>query len=44
MRALVYDGSHDVSVVDRPDPTVEKPTDAIVRITSTNTCGSDLHM
>jgi len=44
MRALVYNGPRDVSVVDRPDPKLEKQTDAIVRITSTNICGSDLHM
>ncbi|WP_133498733.1 glutathione-independent formaldehyde dehydrogenase [Cognatilysobacter terrigena] len=44
MRALVYNGPRDVSVVDRPDPKIEKPTDAIVRITTTNICGSDLHM
>ena len=44
MRALVYNGPRDVSGVDRPDPTLEKQTDAIVRITSTNICGSDLHM
>ncbi|MFL6593502.1 MAG: glutathione-independent formaldehyde dehydrogenase [Luteimonas sp.] len=44
MRALVYNGPRDVSVVDRPDPTLEKQTDVIVRITTTNICGSDLHM
>jgi len=44
MRALVYNGPKDVSVVDVPDATIEAPTDAIVRITSTNICGSDLHM
>lgn len=36
MRALVYNGPRDVSVVERPDPTIEKPTDALVRITTTN--------
>jgi glutathione-independent formaldehyde dehydrogenase len=44
MRALVYNGPRDVSVVDRPDPKLEKQTDVIVRITTTNICGSDLHM
>ena len=44
MRALVYNGPRDVSVVDRPDPKIEKQTDVIVRITTTNICGSDLHM
>lgn len=44
MRALVYDGPREVSVQDVPDPALERPTDVIVRITSTNICGSDLHM
>jgi threonine dehydrogenase-like Zn-dependent dehydrogenase len=36
-------GSILVAVEDVPDPKIERPTDAIVRITSTNICGSDLH-
>ncbi|ROP43893.1 glutathione-independent formaldehyde dehydrogenase [Pseudokineococcus lusitanus] len=44
MRALVYNGPKDVAVVDVPDARVEAPTDAVVRITTTNICGSDLHM
>jgi threonine dehydrogenase-like Zn-dependent dehydrogenase len=44
MRALVYNGPRDVSVVDVPDARIEKPTDVLVRITTTNICGSDLHM
>ena len=36
MRAVVYNGPRDVSVVDVPDPIIEKPTDVIVKITSTN--------
>src|SRR3954447_4001867 len=44
MKALVYDGPRSVSVTDVPDPRIERPTDAIVRITTTNICGSDLHM
>lgn len=44
MKAVVYNGPRDVSVIDVPDPKIEKPTDAIVRITTTNICGSDLHM
>jgi glutathione-independent formaldehyde dehydrogenase len=44
MRALIYNGPRDVRVTDVPDPTIESPTDALVRITSTNICGSDLHM
>jgi glutathione-independent formaldehyde dehydrogenase len=44
MKALVYNGPCDVSVKEMPDATIEKPTDVLVRITSTNICGSDLHM
>jgi glutathione-independent formaldehyde dehydrogenase len=44
MKALVYHGPRQVSVDDVPDARIEKPTDVLVRITSTNICGSDLHM
>jgi threonine dehydrogenase-like Zn-dependent dehydrogenase len=44
MKALIYHGPRDVRIKDVPDATIERPTDAIVRITSTNICGSDLHM
>lgn len=44
MKAVVYNGPRDVSVKDVPDPKIERPTDVIVKITSTNICGSDLHM
>jgi len=44
MKALVYNGPRDVQVKEMPDATIEKPTDVLVRITSTNICGSDLHM
>ena len=44
MKALVYDGPRKVSVHDVADPRIERPTDALVRITTTNICGSDLHM
>jgi glutathione-independent formaldehyde dehydrogenase len=44
MRALVYNGPRDVSVKKVPDPKIERPTDVLVRITTTNICGSDLHM
>lgn len=44
MRALVYDGPRQVSVRDVPDARIERPTDVLVRITTTNICGSDLHM
>jgi glutathione-independent formaldehyde dehydrogenase len=44
VRAVVYRGPREVAVEQVPDPKIEDPTDAIVRITTTNICGSDLHM
>ena len=44
MRALTWQGREKVSVEDVPDPRIEQPTDAIVRVTSTAICGSDLHL
>ncbi len=44
MKALVYNGPRDVQVMDMPDARIERATDALVRITRTNICGSDLHM
>ncbi len=44
MKAVVYNGPFDVSVTEVPDATVQAPTDALIRITTTNICGSDLHM
>jgi threonine dehydrogenase-like Zn-dependent dehydrogenase len=44
MRALTWHGKRDVRIDDVPDPKIEKPTDAIVRITTTAICGSDLHL
>jgi len=44
MKAVVYHGPRQVSVYDVPDARIEKPTHVLVRITSTNICGSDLHM
>lgn len=44
MKAVVYRGPFDVSVETVPDPRVEHPSDAVIRITTTNICGSDLHM
>lgn len=44
MRALVYHGPKNVSVDEVPDAKIEKPTDVLVKITTTNICGSDLHM
>ncbi|MDB6121731.1 MAG: zinc-binding dehydrogenase family protein [Pedosphaera sp.] len=44
MKALVYNGPRDVQIQEVPDAKIEKPTDVLVKITSTNICGSDLHM
>ena len=44
MRALTWQAMKHVAVIDVPDPHVEEPTDAIVRVTSTAICGSDLHL
>jgi threonine dehydrogenase-like Zn-dependent dehydrogenase len=44
MRALTWQGKRDVRVETVPDPVIQEPTDAIVRITSTAICGSDLHL
>jgi threonine dehydrogenase-like Zn-dependent dehydrogenase len=44
MRAVTWQGRRDVRVETVPDPTIQEPTDAIVRITATGLCGSDLHL
>jgi threonine dehydrogenase-like Zn-dependent dehydrogenase len=44
MRAVTWHGKRDVRVDSAPDPVLEHPTDAIVRVTSTGICGSDLHL
>jgi threonine dehydrogenase-like Zn-dependent dehydrogenase len=44
MRAVTWQGKRDIRVETVPDPTIEQPTDAIVRITSSGICGSDLHL
>jgi threonine dehydrogenase-like Zn-dependent dehydrogenase len=44
VKAVVYHGKEDVRVDEVPDPGIEQPTDAIVRITSSAICGSDLHL
>ena len=43
MRAVVWQGQEDVAVQDVPEPRLQDPTDAIVQVTSTAVCGSDLH-
>ena len=42
MRAAVFNGPHSIEVVDRPDPAVRAPTDAVVRVALGCVCGSDL--
>ena len=42
MRGVVLHGPRDIRVENRPDPTIEKPTDAIIRLAATCVCGSDL--
>jgi threonine dehydrogenase-like Zn-dependent dehydrogenase len=44
MKALSFHGRRDVRVDTVPDPRIEEPTDAIIRVTSTGLCGSDLHL
>jgi len=44
MKALVYYGPFDVRISEMPDAKIEQPTDVLVKITTTNICGSDLHM
>jgi threonine dehydrogenase-like Zn-dependent dehydrogenase len=42
MRAAIFNGPGDIGVEERPRPEIEAPTDAIVRVTHTAVCGSDL--
>jgi threonine dehydrogenase-like Zn-dependent dehydrogenase len=42
MRAAVFNGPGDIGVEERPRPEIDAPTDAIVRVTHTAICGSDL--
>src|SRR3954449_3754247 len=44
MKALTWHGTRDVRVDTVPDPAIEQPTDAIIRVTSSGICGSDLHL
>src|SRR5215207_2242473 len=44
MRAVSWHGRHDVRVDDVPDPALQQPTDAIIRVTTAAICGSDLHL
>jgi threonine dehydrogenase-like Zn-dependent dehydrogenase len=44
MKAVTWQGRRGVRHVDVPDPKIEQGTDAVTRVTSTNICGSDLHL
>ncbi|SER84150.1 Threonine dehydrogenase [Propionibacterium cyclohexanicum] len=44
MRALTWQGTAEVRVIETPDPVIERPDDIIVKVTSTAICGSDLHL
>ena len=44
MKAVTWQGMHDMQVTEVPDPQIQEPTDAIIKITSTGLCGSDLHL
>ena len=44
MKALVHDGSGHIALEDRPEPQLQSPTDAIVRVTRSTICTSDLHI
>lgn len=44
MKAVTWQGKRNVAVTEVPDPVIEKPTDAIIKVTSTCICGSDLHL
>ncbi|HJP66930.1 MAG TPA: alcohol dehydrogenase catalytic domain-containing protein, partial [Actinomycetota bacterium] len=44
MKAVVFQDLENVAVVDVPDPAIQEPNDAIVRVAGAAICGSDLHM
>ena len=44
MKAVTWHGKRDVRVDEVPDPTIQEPTDAIIKVTTTAICGSDLHL
>jgi threonine dehydrogenase-like Zn-dependent dehydrogenase len=44
MKALTWQGKREVGYGDVPDPRIQEPTDAIVKVTSSGICGSDLHL
>jgi threonine dehydrogenase-like Zn-dependent dehydrogenase len=44
MKAVTWQGKRSVEFSDVPDPRIEEPTDAVIKVTSTGICGSDLHL
>lgn len=44
MHAVTFQAPNEIAVVEKPDPEIEAPTDAVVRIEATGVCGSDLHI
>ena len=44
MKAVSYAGTHKMSVTNHPKPKLKTPSDAILRVTASGICGSDLHM
>ena len=44
MKALTWQGRQKVSIEEVPDPKIQEPTDAVIKVTSTAICGSDLHL
>ena len=44
MKAVTWQGTRDMRVEEVPDPTIVDPTDAVIRVTTTGLCGSDLHL
>ncbi len=44
MKALVHDGNGHIALEDRPEPQLQSPTDAIIRVTRSTICTSDLHI
>ncbi len=44
MKAYAYFGPHDMRMIDKPDPKIEKPDDAIIKVTRSTICGTDVHI
>ncbi|GGQ44955.1 threonine dehydrogenase-like Zn-dependent dehydrogenase [Actinomadura coerulea] len=44
MKAVTWHGKRDVRVEEVPDPKIKEPNDAVIRVTSSGICGSDLHL